>query len=257
MDTLLYVESVTVSFDGFLALNNLNVILDRGERIRLLIGPNGAGKTTLFDVLTGSVLPLAGRVLFRDTVNLLGLSEHAIANLGVIRKFQTPSVFPGHNVFENMVLAAGRKRFAATVITRGRSIDRDRIHAVLDQVGLLGHAAQPAGTLSHGQQQWLEIAMLLVEDPTLLLLDEPVAGMTRPERDKTAALLDSIVERTSCSIVLIEHDMEFVRQIARRGHKVTVLHEGTVLSEGALERVQADPRVVEAYLGRSRVTAEA
>jgi urea transport system ATP-binding protein len=257
MDTLLYVESVTVSFDGFLALNNLNLILDRGERIRILIGPNGAGKTTLFDVLTGSVLPVAGRVLFRDTVNLLGLTEHAIANRGVIRKFQTPSVFPGHTVFENMVLAAGRKRFAATVIARGRSIDRDRIHGVLDQVGLGEHAAQPAGTLSHGQKQWLEIAMLLVEDPTLLLLDEPVAGMTRPERDRTAALLDSIVERTSCSIVLIEHDMEFVRQIARRGHKVTVLHEGTVLSEGALERVQADPRVVEAYLGRSRVTAEA
>jgi len=252
-ETLLYVEGLAVSFEGFLALDHLNLILERTERIRILIGPNGAGKTTLFDVLTGSVTPVAGRVLFQDTVNLLELSEHAIANLGVIRKFQTPSVFPGHSVFENMVLAAGGKRFAATVRARGRSIDRERIRAVLEQVGLLEQAGAPAGTLSHGQKQWLEIAMLLVEDPRLLLLDEPVAGMTRPERERTARLLDSIVERTSCAIVLIEHDMEFVRQIARRGHKVTVLHEGSVLSEGPLERVQADPRVVEAYLGRSRV----
>ncbi len=254
--TLLYVESLTVSFDGFRALDNLNLIIDRTERIRILIGPNGAGKTTLMDVLTGSVAPIAGRVLFREDVNLLGLSEHAIANLGVIRKFQTPSVFPGHTVFENMVLAAGRKRFRATITARGDE-DDERIREQLEQVGLAEHAHEPAGTLSHGQKQWLEIAMLMVEDPTLLLLDEPVAGMTRPEREKTARLLDAIVERTACSIVLIEHDMEFVRQIARRGHKVTVLHEGTVLSEGALERVQSDPRVVEAYLGRSKVTPEA
>ena len=254
--TLLYVESLTVSFDGFRALDNLNLIIDRTERIRILIGPNGAGKTTLMDVLTGSVTPIAGRVLFREDVNLLGLSEHAIANLGVIRKFQTPSVFPGHTVFENMVLAAGRKRFRATITARGRE-DHERIRELLEQVGLSEHAHELAGTLSHGQKQWLEIAMLMVEDPTLLLLDEPVAGMTRPEREKTARLLDSIVESTTCSIVLIEHDMEFVRQIARRGHRVTVLHEGTVLSEGPLERVQSDPRVVEAYLGRSKVSAEA
>jgi urea transport system ATP-binding protein len=253
--TLLYVEGLTVSFDGFLALNNLNLIIDHTERIRVLIGPNGAGKTTLFDVLTGSVAPAAGRVLFREDVNLLGLSEHAIANLGVIRKFQTPSVFPGHTVFENMVLAAGRKRFRATVTARGRE-DHDRIRDLLEQVGLTAHAPEPAGTLSHGQKQWLEIAMLMVEDPTLLLLDEPVAGMTRPERERTARLLDAIVERTTCAIVLIEHDMEFVRQVARKGHKVTVLHEGTVLSEGPIERVQTDPRVVEAYLGRSKVAAE-
>ena len=254
--TLLYVEGLTVSFDGFRALNTLNLILDRTERIRILIGPNGAGKTTLFDVLTGSVTPVAGRVLFQDTVNLLGLTEHAIANLGVIRKFQTPSVFPGHTVFENMVLAGGQKRFGATLRTRGRSVDRDRIQTVLTQVGLLDLIGTPAGTLSHGQKQWLEIAMLLVEDPTLLLLDEPVAGMTRPERERTAALLDAIVDQTTCSIVLIEHDMQFVRQVARRGHKVTVMHEGSVLSEGALDRVQSDPRVLDAYLGRSRVAAE-
>src|SRR5439155_11351165 len=252
-ETLLYVEGLTVSFDGFRALDSLNVILDRTERIRILIGPNGAGKTTLFDVLTGSVTPIAGRVLFQDTINMLGQSEHAIANLGVIRKFQTPSVFPGHTVFENMVLAGGQKRFGATLRTRGRSVDRDRIHGVLAQVGLLDLTGAPAGTLSHGQKQWLEIAMLLVEDPMLLLLDEPVAGMTRPERDRTAALLESIVDRTTCSIVLIEHDMHFVRQISRRGHTVTVMHEGSVLSEGPLERVQSDPRVLEAYLGRSRV----
>jgi urea transport system ATP-binding protein len=255
-ETLLYVEGLTVSFDGFRALNTLNLILDRTERIRILIGPNGAGKTTLFDVLTGSVTPDAGRVLFQDTVNLLGLTEHAIANLGVIRKFQTPSVFPGHTVFENMVLAGGQKRFGATLRTRGRSVDRDRIQTVLMQVGLFDLIGAPAGTLSHGQKQWLEIAMLLVEDPTLLLLDEPVAGMTRPERERTAALLDAIVDQTTCSIVLIEHDMQFVRQVARRGHQVTVMHEGSVLSEGALDRVQSDPRVLDAYLGRSRVVAE-
>jgi urea transport system ATP-binding protein len=254
--TLLYVEGLTVSFDGFPALDNLNLIIEPTERIRILIGPNGAGKTTLFDVLTGSVTPVAGRVLFRADIDLLGLPEHAIATLGVIRKFQTPSVFPGHTVAENMALAAGRKRFRATLTARARE-DHGRIGELLAQVGLADHAHALAGTLSHGQKQWLEIAMLLVDDPTLLLLDEPVAGMTRPERERTARLLEAIVERTTCSIVLIEHDMEFVRQVARQGHRVTVLHEGTVLSEGALETVQGDPRVVDAYLGRSRVTAEA
>ncbi len=250
MDTLLYVEGLTVSFDGFLALRNLNLILDRQERIRLLIGPNGAGKTTLFDALTGQVEPVAGRVLFKDNINLLGLSEHAIANRGVIRKFQTPSVFPDHTVFENMVLSAGRKRFLATIFARAPSGEQERIAEVLEQVGLLPYADERAGTLSHGQQQWLEIAMLLVQSPTLLLLDEPVAGMTRAEKEKTATLIEVIVQRSTCALILIEHDMEFVRQIARRGHRVTVLHEGSVLSEGSLDRVQSDERVIEAYLGR-------
>ena len=257
MQTLLYVDSLSVSFDGFLALRNLSLIVERDERIRLLIGPNGAGKTTLFDVLTGHVVPLGGRVLFKDVVNLLGQSEHAIANLGVIRKFQTPSVFPGHTVFQNMLLATGRKRFASTITAGSGALDRDGIAGVLEQVGLHGLAGHPAGTLSHGQQQWLEIAMLLVQEPTLLLLDEPVAGMTRPEKEKTAALLDDVVARSSCTIMLIEHDMQFVRQIARRGHRVSVLHEGMVLSEGPLDRVQADERVIEAYLGRGRVRTEA
>jgi urea transport system ATP-binding protein len=256
MKTLLYADGLTVSFDGFLALRSLNLIVEPEERIRLLIGPNGAGKTTLFDVLTGQVRPVHGRVLFRDHVNLLGLSAHEIASHGVARKFQTPSVFPDHTVLENMILASGRKRFWATLAGRAASLDRDRIAEILEQVGLLGHAGAPAGTLSHGQKQWLEIAMLLVQSPTLLLLDEPVAGMTRAEKERTVALLDSIVERSACTIMLIEHDMQFVRQIAGRGHRVTVLHEGSVLSEGSVERVQSDERVIEAYLGRGRVAAE-
>jgi urea transport system ATP-binding protein len=253
MASLLYVEDLTVSFDGFLALQRLNLIVEREERIRLLIGPNGAGKTTFFDVLTGGVRPAGGRVLFGERTSLTGLSTHAIAALGVCRKFQTPSVFPGHTVLENMILAAGRKNFAATLAAGTSGGDREAIAAVLEQVGLLHEAGRPAGTLAHGQKQWLEIAMLLLESPTLLLLDEPVAGMTRPEKEKTAALLDRIVERSSCTVMLIEHDMEFVRQVARRGNKVTVLHEGGVLSEGPLDQVQADERVIEAYLGRGRM----
>jgi urea transport system ATP-binding protein len=256
MRTLLYVDGLTVSFDGFLALRNLSLILDQQERIRLLIGPNGAGKTTLFDVLTGHVRPAGGQVLFRDQVNLLGLSEHDIANRGLIRKFQTPSVFPLHTVFENMVLSSGRKRFLSTISACAATVEHDRIAEVLSQVGLLEHARGLAGNLSHGQQQWLEIAMLLVQSPTLLLLDEPVAGMTRVEKEKTAELLEAIVQQTTGAIVLIEHDMEFVRQISRRGHRVSVLHEGAVLSEGTMEQVQSDERVIEAYLGRGSVRAQ-
>ena len=253
MTSVLYVEDLTVSFDGFLALHNLGLIVESHERIRLLIGPNGAGKTTLFDVLSGHVQPLSGRVLFKDEVNLLGQSPYAVAHLGVARKFQTPSVFPDHSVMENMVLAAGRKGLRATLTSHGSGSDRDRIAAVLEQVGLFGQAGASAGVLSHGQKQWLEIAMLLVQDPALLLLDEPVAGMTRAEKDRTAVLVDDIVARSACTIMLIEHDMEFVRQVARRGHRVTVLHEGAVLSEGSLEHVQSDERVVKAYLGRGQL----
>ena len=255
--TLLYVESLTVSFDGFLALRNLNLIVDRTERMRLLIGPNGAGKTTLFDALTGHVVPVSGRVLFRDTVNLLGRSPHVVANLGVMRKFQTPSVFPGHTVFENMILSVGQKRFSATMAASRRPVHGDDIATALAHVGLLPHAHELAGRLSHGQKQWLELAMLLVQAPPLLLLDEPVAGMTKPEKEKTAELLETIVARTSSSVMLIEHDMEFVRKVARQGHRVTVLHEGTVLAEGPLDKVQADPRVIKAYLGRGKVRADA
>jgi urea transport system ATP-binding protein len=257
MDSLLYVEGLTVSFDGFLALHNLNLILERDERIRLLIGPNGAGKTTLFDVLTGQVEPASGRVVFDDRLDLLGLSKHQIAARGVIRKFQTPSIFPRHTVFENLRLSAGGKGCLANAVTGATAAETDRVGEVLEQVGLLAHARDLAGTLSHGQKQWLEIAMLLVQSPTLLLLDEPVAGMTRAEKEKTARLIEAIAARSTCAIMLIEHDMEFVRGIARGGHRVTVLHEGSVLSEGSLDRVQSDERVIEAYLGRGRVAAGA
>ncbi len=256
MKTLVYVDGLTVSFDGFLALRNLNLIVEPTERVRLIIGPNGAGKTTLFDVLTGLVAPTGGRVIFRDTVDLHGRSEHAIANLGIARKFQTPSIFPGLTVLENMVLAAGRKRFASTLAAGAVAREHDAIVETLERVGLRMRAGTLAGTLSHGEKQWLEIAMLLVQAPALLLLDEPVAGMTRPEKARTIDLIDGIAERGDCTIMLIEHDMEFVRQVARRGHAVTVLHEGSVLAEGPLDRVQADARVVEAYLGRGRLRRE-
>lgn len=249
---LLYVENLTVSFDGFLALRGLNLIVERQERVRLVIGPNGAGKTTFFDVLTGHVTPASGRVLFGDRAALPGLPTPAIARLGIARKFQTPSIFPRHTVLENMILAAGRKGLLETCRT-GTRPDTDALWAALARVGLEAEAHRPAGALSHGQKQWLEIAMLLVGAPTLLLLDEPVAGMTRPEKERTAVLLEEIVAASTCTVMLIEHDMEFVRRVARRGHRVTVLHEGSVLSEGPLDRVQADRRVVEAYLGRGRL----
>jgi urea transport system ATP-binding protein len=252
MDTLLYVEDLTVSFDGFLALRNLGLIVEPTERIRLLIGPNGAGKTTFFDVLSGQVQPVQGRVLFRDRIDLLGRSPSAAARLGVARKFQTPSVFPDHTVMENMGLAAGGKGLPAALGRGARRADRDRIEAVLEEVGLGDRADTAAGALSHGQQQWLEIAMLLVQEPALLLLDEPVAGLSRAEKDHTAALIERIVARTACAVLLIEHDMEFVRRIAAGGHRVTVLHEGAVLAEGSLAHVQSDPRVIQAYLGRGR-----
>ena len=257
MDSLLYVEGLTVSFEGFLALRSLNLIVERNEKIRLLIGPNGAGKTTLFDVLTGQVAPVSGRVLFGDRLDLLGLPKHQIARRGVIRKFQTPSIFPRHTVLENMSLSSGRKGCLVNAFAGATAAEADRIAELLEHVGLLAHTYELAGTLSHGQKQWLEIGMLLVQSPTLLLLDEPVAGMTRAEKEKTAALLKAIVARSTCAIMLIEHDMEFVRGIAQDGHRVTVLHEGSVLSEGFLDRVQSDDRVIEAYLGRGRVAAGA
>ena len=244
-DVLLYLNGVTVSFDGFKALNDLSLIVEEGE-LRTIIGPNGAGKTTMMDVVTGRTRPDAGEVFFRGSEDLTRLDETAIANLGIGRKFQRPTVFENLSVFENLELALADSRGTwRTLFARLDGERRDRIDATLRRIGLAEHAAKPAGALSHGQKQWLEIGMLLIHDRQLLLLDEPVAGMTDRETEETAAMiLDLARDRT---IVVVEHDMAFVRSL---GAKVTVLHEGSVLAEGSVEHVQNDPRVIEVYLGR-------
>jgi urea transport system ATP-binding protein len=241
----LCVDAVSVSFDGFKALNNLTLILDAGE-LRCLIGPNGAGKTTLMDVITGKTMPDEGSVfMVGQGLDLVGLSEHEIARLGICRKFQRPTVFQGHSVFENLELAlAGRRTVWHSLFGSLGKSERADIDAALETIALTGERDRRAGELSHGQKQWLEIGMLLVQNPRVLLVDEPVAGMTHAEMERTAELLVSLAgERT---VVVVEHDMDFVRRIAK---KVTVLHEGSVLSEGTLDEVQADPKVVEVYLG--------
>jgi urea transport system ATP-binding protein len=244
-DTLLYVDGVTVSFDGFKALNNFSMIIYPGE-LRTIIGPNGAGKTTMMDVITGKTKPDAGEVLFAGTTDLTRLDETAIANLGIGRKFQKPAVFENLGVFENLELALKEKRAAwPTMFARLTGEQRDRIGATLETIGLAERAGEPAGRLSHGQKQWLEIGMLLVQDTQLLLLDEPVAGMTDHE---TAATCELILELAGKhTLVVVEHDMEFVRNL---GARVTVLHEGSVLAEGSVESVQNNPQVIEVYLGR-------
>jgi urea transport system ATP-binding protein len=242
--TLLYVEGVSVSFDGFKALDDLSFYVDAGE-LRCVIGPNGAGKTTMMDVITGKTRPDRGIVYFGQTIDLLKLDEPQIAQAGIGRKFQTPTVFEHHTVLENLELSmAGDKGVWATLFARLTGPQRDRIDEVLRTIGLTEAAARSAGALSHGQKQWLEIGMLLMQDPLLLLVDEPVAGMTHQEMDRTAELLTALAGRHS--VVVVEHDMDFVRSIAR---KVTVLHQGRVLAEGSMEQVQNDPRVVEVYLG--------
>ena len=241
---ILYLEHITVSFDGFKALNDLTLYVDPGE-LRCIIGPNGAGKTTMMDVITGKTRPDAGLAWFGRNVNLLELSEPEIAEAGIGRKFQKPTVFEPLTVFDNLELAlAGPKSFWTMLVARLSETDRDRIDEVLDTIGLTGERAALAGALSHGQKQWLEIGMLLMQQPELLLVDEPVAGMTPQETERTAELLLSLAG--SHSVVVVEHDMEFVRSIAKQ---VTVLHEGRVLAEGDMEKVQNDPRVIEVYLG--------
>jgi urea transport system ATP-binding protein len=242
--TLLYVEGVSVSFDGFKALDDLSFYVDIGE-LRCVIGPNGAGKTTMMDVVTGKTRPDAGRVFFGQNIDLLKLDEPEIAQAGIGRKFQKPTVFEHHTVYENLELAmAGDKRVFPTLFARLSGAQRDRIAQILEIVGLKEQASRAAGALSHGQKQWLEIGMLLMQDPLLLLVDEPVAGMTHQEMDRTAELLTSLAGQHS--VVVVEHDMEFVRSIAKR---VTVLHQGRVLAEGTMDEVQHNARVVEVYLG--------
>jgi urea transport system ATP-binding protein len=242
---VLYVNGVTVSFDGFKALNNLSYAVRIGE-MRAIIGPNGAGKTTMMDVVTGKTRPDSGEVFFKQTHDLRRMDEAAIANLGIGRKFQKPTVFENHTVFENLELALKSRRNALySLVFRLSGEQADRIDTVLATVGLTQQRSHLAGTLSHGQKQWLEIGMLLIQDPELLFLDEPVAGMTDAETEQTAELLGQIAGRHS--IVVVEHDMAFVRAL---GVKVTVLHEGSVLAEGSLDHVQNDEKVIEVYLGR-------
>ncbi len=242
---VLYLNGVTVSFDGFKALNNLSLAIDAGE-LRCVIGPNGAGKTTMMDVITGKTRPDAGRAFFGQSVDLTRLSEAQIAHAGIGRKFQKPTIFEPLTVFENLELAMkAQKTVRATLFSKLSSVDGDCIAATLDTVNLKPHADRVAGLLSHGQKQWLEIGMLLVQEPKLLLLDEPVAGMSDAETERTAELLLSLAG--GHSLVVVEHDMAFIETIAR---KVTVLHEGSVLAEGPLRQVKNDARVIEVYLGR-------
>jgi urea transport system ATP-binding protein len=246
--SIIYLEDVTVDFDGFKALHDLNFFMDYRE-LRVVIGPNGAGKTTLLDVISGKVQPVSGRVIFGRNTELIGRRENEIAALGIGRKFQTPSIFANLTVRENLELSLARpsKGVFATLTARLLPAQRERVDATLATIGLAEHAEVRAGGLSHGEKQWLEIGMVLVQDSELLLVDEPVAGMTDEETEKTGRLLQAVAEDRS--VLVIEHDMEFVRNIAR---KVTVLHEGQVLCEGPVDQIQKDERVMEVYLGRSR-----
>jgi len=242
---VLWVENLSVSFDGFKALTDVSLLLDRGE-LRCLIGPNGAGKTTLMDCITGKTRPDSGTIFLDNRDNdLTRLSECEIAQLGIGRKFQRPTVFQGHSVYENCELALkGGKGVFRTLFARLSAAERDKIDEILGLIGLRDHAQRQAGLLAHGQKQWLEIGMLLAQDPKVLLVDEPVAGMTHAEMERTGELLRSLAGKHT--ILVVEHDMEFVRSIAKR---VTVLHEGKVLADGPMSRIQQDPRVVEVYLG--------
>jgi urea transport system ATP-binding protein len=243
-DKRLYLEELTVSFDGFKALNDLSLYVDPGELL-CIIGPNGAGKTTMMDVITGKTRPESGTAFFGQDIDLLKLSEAEIVDAGIGRKFQKPTVFEQLTVFENLELAlAGRRSFLKTLWARITPAQQKRIDEVLHIIGLSAHRGVLGQTLSHGQKQWLEIGMLLMQDPELLLVDEPVAGMTPHEIERTTELLLSL--EGEHSIVVVEHDMSFVRSIARR---VTVLHEGQVIAEGDMDKVQKDPRVIEVYLG--------
>ena len=242
--SILYLDGITVSFDGFRALDNLSLVIERGE-LRCIIGPNGAGKSTMMDVVTGKTRPDEGEAYFDRELDLLEMSETAIVHAGIGRKFQKPTVFEQLPVVVNLELAMrANKGVWSTLMARLSGEQRDRIDSVLATIALLDHRHQHAGALSHGQKQWLEIGMLLMQEPQLMLVDEPAAGMTHQEVERTAELLVSLAGDRS--VVVVEHDMDFVRSIARR---VTVLHEGSVLAEGSMDAVQNDPKVLEVYLG--------
>jgi urea transport system ATP-binding protein len=244
---ILTLEGVNKTFDGFKAINDLNFYMDEGE-LRVIIGPNGAGKSTMMDIITGRTRPDKGKVEYQRSTDLTRLNEYQINRLGIGRKFQTPSVYIDHTVFENLWLSLeGSRGVLNTLFSRISSSQRDRIQEVLKTVGLTEKAQTKAGALAHGQKQWLEIGMLLAQNPKLLLVDEPAAGMTDEETAKTGELLMSLAGKHS--IIVIEHDMVFVRQIAR---KVTVLHQGHMLCEGTVDEVQNNERVIEVYLGRKK-----
>jgi urea transport system ATP-binding protein len=244
----LYLDDITVSFDGFRALNKLSLTVNVGE-LRCIIGPNGAGKTTMMDCITGKTRPDSGTASFGSTIDLLRLSEPQIAQVGIGRKFQKPTVYEDLSVFENLELAlAADRRVRASLFSRLTGAQLDRIGETLQTIHLKDSAQRTAGLLSHGQKQWLEIGMLLVQDPKLLLLDEPVAGMTDEETERTAELFLKLEGKHS--LVVVEHDMKFVDQLTEGRKKVTVLHEGSVLAEGLLADVQNNEKVVEVYLGR-------
>ena len=242
---ILYLDDISVSFDGFKALNKLTLTVDSGE-LRCIIGPNGAGKTTMMDVITGKTRPDEGTAFFGQTIDLLRMTEPQIAHAGIGRKFQKPTVFERHTVFENLELAMKTdKRVRASLRAKLDSAQGDLIAATIEQIHLADAPDRLAGLLSHGQKQWLEIGMLLMQEPRLLLLDEPVAGMTDSETERTAELFKTLAGMHT--LIVVEHDMDFVAEIART---VTVLHEGSVLAEGAMDVVQNDERVIEVYLGR-------
>ena len=245
LENTLYLEKLTVSFDGFKALDSLSLYVDPGELL-CVIGPNGAGKTTMMDVVTGKTRPDSGTAWFGRSINLLEMTEPEIAQAGIGRKFQKPSVFEFLSVFENLELALkGDKSFWTDLVARLSAVQRERIARILEITGLTDSRDATARILSHGQKQWLEIGMLLMQEPELLLVDEPVAGMTPQETERTARLLTSLAGEHS--VVVVEHDMDFVRSIARR---VMVLHEGRVLAQGDMDQVQKDPAVREVYLGK-------
>ncbi len=241
---ILYLEGISVSFDGFKAIDDLNLYIDDGE-LRCIIGPNGAGKTTMMDIITGKTMADSGSAWFGQQINLLKMDEPEIAAAGIGRKFQKPTVFEHHPVIENLELAmAGDKRVWTTLNARLNGEQRDRIEEVMTIIGLQEQYMNHAGSLSHGQKQWLEIGMLLMQNPKLLLVDEPAAGMTHQEMERTAELLTSLAGNHS--VIVVEHDMDFVRSIA---NKVTVLHQGSVLAEGTMDEVQNNQQVIEVYLG--------